>query len=117
MTCLLLAAAGIAEAAWAFATLLMWVGLIIICTLGLTSMLMRSPIFAGIALASLVLFSLFFQPWCCFSPFEAKYYDDPDVVEAANHFYSVGVGWGMTVLFVLASVVFAWRKPAGNPLK
>jgi hypothetical protein len=40
-----------------------------------------------------VLFTHFFQPWNCFTPFEPIDYDDPDVVSAAANFHAAGVFW------------------------
>jgi hypothetical protein len=80
------AAAGLAEAAWAMAACI-------------------------IAAVILLLVTLFFEPWQCFSPFEEADYADPDV-RVAGMFRTVGV----TCVAAVGSVLFAFLWPKkGTP--
>lgn len=104
----LFAAAGIAEAAWALVMILMWGGLFVICIVGFSALIMASRTLAITAMVLLVAFTVFFQPWYCFIPFEPDSYKDPDVASAADEFRAVGFGWVATTVFVPVISLIAW---------
>jgi hypothetical protein len=106
----LIAAAGLAEAAWMMALMLMGGGLFVICIIALFALTLASKKMAIAAIIMLGLFTLFFQPWYCFTPFGTEAYDDPDVVSAAVEFRVVGTGWILTTLFVLIAAAVVWRR-------
>jgi hypothetical protein len=107
----LIASAGLAEAAWLFDSILLTGGLLIIATVGGIGLRMRSRVVASAAAALLALFTFYFEPWYLFEPFETAAYSDPDVAYAAWRFRALGIGWVITTLLVLVSVVTAWRRP------
>lgn len=108
----LLAAAGLAEAAWAIAILLMWGALIVIGIVAIIGLTVRPPIAAVAALILFGLFTEYFEPWLCFAPFPAKAHDDPDVAGAAEGFRRVGLGWVFTGLFVIICLIVSlFRRP------
>ncbi len=106
----IIAAAGIAEAAWMTAMILMGGGLLVIWVMAIFALTLPSKRLATAAILMLGLFMVFFQPWDCFTPFDAEAYDDPDVVSAAGEFRAVGIAWIVTSLFVIIASVFAWRN-------
>jgi hypothetical protein len=106
----LIAAAGIAEAAWMFARLLMYAGLFVVGFFAAVAAANGSRKLANVALAALVIFCVLFQPWGCFAPFAAEAYDDPDVVYHAAEFRLVGIVWIGVSLFTLISFGAAWSK-------
>lgn len=85
-------------------------GLLIVEVVSCLAILMRSRKVAISAIAMLVLFTAFFPPWNCFAPFAPNAYNDPDVVSAADGFRMIGIWWVLTSVFVLASVIVAWRS-------
>lgn len=106
----LIAAAGLAEAAWMMAMMLMGGGMLVICFVAILTLETASRKLAVTSVVLLIAFTLFFQPWYCFVPFKADAYDDPDVVSAAEDFRIVGIAWVLTSLFVLVSSTIAWLK-------
>lgn len=92
------------------AIVLMAGGLLVICVVAFFAMTVPSKKTAIAALVLFSIFSVFFRPWYCFTPFDADAYDDPDVVSAAEKFRIVGITWILTSLFVLVSLVTAWRR-------
>jgi hypothetical protein len=100
-----IAAAGLAEAAWGALTLVMGICLFVIVLLGLLAILTRSFVLSVIATAMLMLFSTVFQPWLCFAPFAPGAYNDLDVVVAAERFRMIGIAWIVTLALTLASLM------------
>src|SRR5580698_1190055 len=111
----LIAAAGIAEAAWMFTRLLMYAGLFVVGLLAAGAMANGSRKLANVALAALATFCVLFQPWRCFAPFSAEAYEDPDVVYAASGFFLVGIVWIAVSLFTFISVAAARSKASRTP--
>tara|TARA_R110002049_G_scaffold5952_1_gene39187 strand:+ start:132 stop:506 length:375 start_codon:yes stop_codon:yes gene_type:complete len=106
----LIASAGLAEAAWMMAMMLMGGGMLVICFVAFLTLETASRKLAVTSVVLLIAFSLFFQPWYCFVPFEADAYDDPDVVSATDDFRIFGIMWVLTSLLVLVSSTIAWLK-------
>src|SRR5262249_22696941 len=89
MASYLIAAAGLAEAAWALTMLLMMGGLALVSGMAVVGLALRSRPTTLASVALFCLFTLCFQPWHCFAPFEPGAYEDPDVVGAAEDFRNV----------------------------
>lgn len=106
-----LAAAGLAEAAWMFTMQLMNGCLGIIVTAATAALLSRWRWLSITAFVLLGVFTVFFEPWNCFVPFEREAYEDPDVVKAAGRFWLVGLFWVATVFVTVVSGIVAWRFP------
>jgi hypothetical protein len=112
-----IAAAGIAEAAWAMAACVMTLGFGVVGVLTLFAFALRSRALAAFATVLLLLATLFFQPWHCFWPFEEAAYADPDVESAAGMFQTVGVIWVAVCVACAGSLLFAFLAPRkGLPL-
>ena len=109
MQSMLLAIAGLAEAAMAMVRLMMGTGLLVIGLFALPAMLKRSRELAITAIVLLAAFCIVFQPWYCFAPFDAEDYGDSDTEYHAARFRHVGVCW------VAVSSFVAWRHPAVAP--
>lgn len=97
----MIAAAGIAEAAWTLALILIGSGLLLTGIMALVAAAWPSRGLVVAAVGLLVVGSLYFEVWRCFTPFEAVAYEDPDVVSAAASFRAVGVAWVVTCVFIL----------------
>jgi hypothetical protein len=106
----LIAAAGLAEAAWMMAMWLMEGGLFVICLIAVFALTARSQMLAITAIVLLGLFTVFFQPWHCFMPLDAEARRDPDVVSAAEDSRVVVAGWILTSLLTVTSLVVTWRR-------
>jgi hypothetical protein len=105
---LLIAAAGLAEAAWMMEMLVMGGTFLVIGLLALFALCWRSHKLSEASVMLLGIVTLIFQPWYCFRPFDEEYYSDTDVVQAANGFQVVGILWILTLVFVFASAVVTW---------
>ena len=101
-TTALIAAAGLAEAAWIMTRFIMWGGLVLIALVAMAAASMSSRRAANAALLLLGVFTLVFQPWHCFWPFLTEdIARDSDVAYAAFWFRVLGAGWAMTLALVL----------------
>ena len=96
---------------------LMWSGLLATCLVALLAVLARSQHVAVVAIVFLAGFTIFFEPWYCFAPFEPEAYQDPDVVLAAAYFRVIGIAWIVTCLFVLLTSAAVFRRRAPSRLK
>lgn len=110
MSYALIAAAGIAEVVWFLAMVVMNASLCVICVVALFAVTIPSRKVAIAASVMLGLFTLSFQPWSCFTPFDAEAFEDPDVVMAAEEFRVVGKRWVVASVFTLGAVVTAWWR-------
>ena len=109
MEFILLGAAGLAEAAWAFEMMLMGGGLLVTGFCASLALTVRSRKLAIAAIVLLAVNCVYFQPWYCFTPFEADAYDDLDVVSAAGSFQFLGICWLATTAFTIFATIIAYR--------
>jgi hypothetical protein len=99
----LFAAAGLAEAAWAFALIICWADLLVIITLTVSSYALRSAKVAMCATILFVLSSLFFQPWLPFIPIDdPEVAADSDVIAWNSAFSFMAIAWGLEAAAILA---------------
>jgi hypothetical protein len=109
------AAAGLAEAAWATAACVMSLALAVVGVVIVFAFALRSQGVAVFAAVLLLLATLVFQPWQCFSPFEEAAYADPDVRSAAETFRVVGVAWVVSCVAAIACLLFVFLFPKKDP--
>ena len=106
----LIALAGLAETALQMAMAIEGAGIFVVGFVALLALSTRSRTLTILAFVVLVSFSVFFQPWYNFAPFDPEVYGS-DVVYFADAYRVLGVGWILTSLLVVASVAVAWGKP------
>lgn len=58
----------------------------------------------------LAAYSILLAPWGVFAPMDAEAYEDPDVTDALPGMYAVGVGWILSCLAVIGSVIYTGPK-------
>ena len=105
----LFAAAGLAEAAWAFDLTICWAALLFIAGITIAACIMNSWKLSLLAISLLLLFSLTFAPWAAFEPIRP----DPDglfdmeVVAWSARFKTMATFWGIEAAATIASLLWA----------
>ncbi|MBL9123239.1 MAG: hypothetical protein JNG90_06370 [Planctomycetaceae bacterium] len=90
---ILIAAAGLAEAGMFFYVLISLGVLCFAFAIAACGIWWRSFFLSITSLVILLLYTLMFQPWMCFSPFDEEDLADPDVYTKLSLFYAVGISW------------------------
>ncbi|QDU97768.1 hypothetical protein [Lignipirellula cremea] len=101
----LLAAAGLAEAAWVIEAIIVGGALAVIALVSVLGVVIRSLVLGWIAIVLLGCFTCLFSPWLLLAPFSPEDYQDPDVFSAAADFQFLGGCWIATTLLVIAMLV------------
>jgi hypothetical protein len=122
---ILFAAAGMAEAEWAFGLLACWMGLFFIAGVDIAACVRRSWKLSLTAVVLLLLFSWTFSPWMVFEPIrpgsDGAY--DSDVVYWSARFRSMAIAWCVeavvTCAFLPATCLLERRRrrSSGNKLQ
>lgn len=111
----LVAAAGLAEAAWAMAAIGILLTFAMVGLVAGVALVRRSRTTAVAAAVLLACGTLFWEPWHCFRPFADEAYADPDVVSAAEWFRKVGFVWVAVCAGVACSLFVAVMWPRRRP--
>lgn len=108
---ILFSLAGLAEAALLIDRLLMNAGMLVIWIVALIALAFSSRIVSTIAALLLCGFTVFFQPWLCFTSIQQhKDYFDADLVMHAEAYRMVGYCWVSTVVLTTIVVISCWAN-------
>jgi hypothetical protein len=102
---IIIGAAGLAEAAWAYELLACWVSLLFVVAAVIVAILYRSARIAVGAIILLTLFSLLVQPWNAYAPInDPLAAADPDVADWRSRFQLMAASWAFLAAATLASL-------------
>lgn len=108
------AAAGLAEAAWAFDLIICWAGLFFIASIIIVACIRKSWKLSLTAVILLLLFSLLFSPWMAFEPIrpDSDGVFDSDVVDWSDGFQKMAYFWCVesVVAIALLPIIFVLEK-------
>jgi hypothetical protein len=104
----LVAAAGLAEAAWSAQLFICWICLLLIAITLLVAWRVWSRRACAVAMGLSVAFGVFFTPWAAF---QGTADTDPDVVLWSGRFRAMAVFWLGVLCASLVSLICIWRIP------